>query len=334
MILWAMTTMGYEAPNFIDQLSRNPNSFYFDKKGIIPSNLSALAVSLAMQGRWEESAPILDALSKNVVRRNGVLDDLIENVKFRGNKSRKSATYNFQSTLHDVIGIAWGLTIASPGIAEEEGAQRLEAVMELRQFALENYPQNSWNVKDATQLRQLESFLLMEGIDIGERLTNFKTFTNEVYADQRESGFERFVSEALNEIGFQHEREVYPFPSTLGWKTGDKKSFAIDIANREKRIAIEVDGPFHFLSNVNEKHRNTGRPSGTTMAKKRLLESLGWRTFNYSYLEHRDIIKHVAEGVADTTNEIAVQEYWKNRLQRAGVLLGLPQRNSGGMGGS
>jgi hypothetical protein len=44
---------------------------------------------------------------------------LIENVKFRGNKSRKSATYNFQSTLHDVIGIAWGLTIASPGIAEE-----------------------------------------------------------------------------------------------------------------------------------------------------------------------------------------------------------------------
>ena len=209
-------------------------------------------------------------------------------------------------------------------------------------------------------------------------MTNFKTFTNEVYADQRESGFERFVSEALNEIGFQvrerglamgrdwrgktsfvslccmssqpspppttppilpplppqHEREVYPFPSTLGWKAGDKKSFAIDIANREKRIAIEVDGPFHFLSNVNEKHRNTGRPSGTTMAKKRLLESLGWRTFNYSYLEHRDIIKHVAEGVADTTNEIAVQEYWKNRLQRAGVLLGLPLRNSGGMGGS
>ena len=102
---------------------------------------------------------------------------------------------------------------------------------QLRQFALENYPQNSWNVKDATQLRQVErlqvgasenkkkpdiisdadtalslthlSFLLMEGIDIGERLTNFKTFTNEVYADQRESGFERFVSEALNEIGFQ-----------------------------------------------------------------------------------------------------------------------------------
>ena len=60
------------------------------------------------------------------------------------------------------------------------------------------------------------SFLLMEGIDIGERLTNFKTFTNEVYADQRESGLERFVSEALNEIGFQvpwlHEnRNNYPF---------------------------------------------------------------------------------------------------------------------------
>lgn len=27
---------------------------------------------------------------------------------------------------------------------------------QLRQFALENYPQNSWNVKDATQLRQVE----------------------------------------------------------------------------------------------------------------------------------------------------------------------------------
>jgi hypothetical protein len=28
-------------------------SFFFDKKNIIPSNLSALAVSLAEQGRWE-----------------------------------------------------------------------------------------------------------------------------------------------------------------------------------------------------------------------------------------------------------------------------------------
>jgi len=61
------------------------------------------------------------------------------------------------------------------------------------------------------------------------------------------------------------------------------------------------------------------------MAKKRLLESLGWKTFNYSYLEHREIIKHVANGAIHMTNEIAVQEYWRQRLGRAGVLLSIPQ---------
>lgn len=90
------------------------------------------------------------------------------------------------------------------------------------QVAVDAFPEDSWNIKDATQLRQIEVFLRMEGIEIGEKLTNLKTFTNQKFIDKG-SGFEKFVSEALTEIGFKHEREVYPFPSTLGWKTGDKR---------------------------------------------------------------------------------------------------------------
>jgi hypothetical protein len=47
-----------------------------------------------------------------VIRTNGVIDNLIGNKRMRGR-------FKFQSSLHDVIGIAWGLTIATPGISEE-----------------------------------------------------------------------------------------------------------------------------------------------------------------------------------------------------------------------
>jgi hypothetical protein len=52
----------------------------------------------------------------------------------------------------------------------------------------------------------------------------------------------------------------------------------IDILLPESRIALEVDGPAHFL-------RNTGHPMGHTIMKQRILELLGYRVVSIPHFE-------------------------------------------------
>jgi hypothetical protein len=75
-------------------------------------------------------------------------------------------------------------------------------------------------------------------------------------------------SALLTEMGFRHERQVCP------WKEAGRM-FAIDIACPVRKIAVELDGGFHFL--------NSGRENGRTVAKRRLLESSGWKVVNIPY---------------------------------------------------
>ena len=67
------------------------------------------------------------------------------------------------------------------------------------------------------------------------------------------------VSSMLTESGFQHEEEVSPFD-----EGGDARFMAIDMACRDRMVAIEFNGPFHY--NID------GRSNGKTMMKERLLE--------------------------------------------------------------
>jgi len=126
--------MGYEAPNLIAYLSNNLDCFFKNRRGIIPTNLSAISTSLAIQGRWAESGAILDEIARDVVRDDGVIDRFMlqggAGDRSRSKSARKKR--QFRTSLHDLIGIAWGLTISTPGIAEDEGAQRLDAVLKLR----------------------------------------------------------------------------------------------------------------------------------------------------------------------------------------------------------
>ena len=82
-------------------------------------------------------------------------------------------------------------------------------------------------------------------------------------------------SELLNALGFAHEREVSPFAAD--GKAGSM--LAIDMACSARKIAIEFDGRFHYLSD--------GRENGRTVAKRRLLERLGWKVVNIPYQDDR-----------------------------------------------
>ena len=57
---------------------------------------------------------------------------------------------------------------------------------------------------------------------------------------------------------------------------------AIDIACRSQMIAIEFDGPTHFLRSV-ETGEVMNIENGQTKAKRRFLERLGWKVINIHY---------------------------------------------------
>jgi len=85
------------------------------------------------------------------------------------------------------------------------------------------------------------------------------------------SRFENDTARELEKFGFGgFEREVSPFEGDEGGEL-----LKIDIAWVDKKVALELDGPSHFLKSA--KTGKEGRRNGPTEAKKRLLKSLGWK---------------------------------------------------------
>jgi len=122
------------------------------------------------------------------------------------------------------------------------------------------------------------------------------------------------ISDALREIGFVHEMEVAPDPEMIG---GDM--LAIDIACMERKIAVECDGPRHYLmaatvdDNDNEyggRLTLTAKETGSTTSKRRVLQQLGWTVIN---LDYRDFMR--------AQNDNNVHDWLRGAMEAAGVEL-------------
>ena len=82
-----------------------------------------------------------------------------------------------------------------------------------------------------------------------------------------------------------------------------KEFLSIDIANVEKQIGIEVDGPGHFVRLIDDKEKLTtnadlkqlfddsgeNRVNGPTILKHRLLTHLGWDIIHIPYWQFQDL---------------------------------------------
>jgi hypothetical protein len=90
-------------------------------------------------------------------------------------------------------------------------------------------------------------------------------------------------SRLLTEMGFEHERELSPVHER-------GRLLAIDFACPDRKVAVEYDGKFHYLS--------SGRETGRTVAKRRLLESLGWKVVNICYRDEVLMVELGAMGGA------------------------------------
>lgn len=74
------------------------------------------------------------------------------------------------------------------------------------------------------------------------------------------SDFHKEVSRMLFSMGIRHKVEYLT----------EDGLFSIDVALPDERIALEVDGPHHFI-------KNTLKPFGDTIMRWTLLESVGWK---------------------------------------------------------
>eukprot|EP00820_Chromera_velia_P011269 Cvel_22452.t2-p1 / transcript=Cvel_22452.t2 / gene=Cvel_22452 / organism=Chromera_velia_CCMP2878 / gene_product=hypothetical protein / transcript_product=hypothetical protein / location=Cvel_scaffold2207:13491-15314(-) / protein_length=608 / sequence_SO=supercontig / SO=protein_coding / is_pseudo=false len=100
------------------------------------------------------------------------------------------------------------------------------------------------------------------------------------------------VSRSLLRLGWQHQVEIPVVSHThshqLGWQCDTK--LYLDCACPETRVAIEVQGPSHFLRDL--EGRLTRRQTGRTLFKNRMTRKLGWRLVE---IDLRDWGRHRSE---------------------------------------
>ena len=85
---------------------------------------------------------------------------------------------------------------------------------------------------------------------------------------------QREVAGSLHRLGISHELEHI---------TADGL-FSIDLAIVDQRIAIEFDGPSHFM-------RNTFEPLGHTRLRDRLLSAMGWHVVSIPFFDWDELLQ-------------------------------------------
>ena len=130
-----------------------------------------------------------------------------------------------------------------------------------------------WQLAQTLILAKVDGITLLQ---IPEPMAKRMELTLNRMVDNEVSRSSKQVSQLLHEIGFHHECEVSPDSSL------SSGMLAVDFACPERMIAIEFDGPSHFLKAVGS-GKLTATENGATKAKRRYLEQLGWKVINIDY---------------------------------------------------
>ena len=134
-----------------------------------------------------------------------------------------------------------------------------------------------WSIKSRHQLHQWQLWLSLErGADAQQHLLSESQ--RQLCCDAMQdrpvtiSRLQRSVADSLATVKPRFEEEY------LEPRTG----YSLDLALPSSRVAIEVDGPFHFLL---PDDRGVRKPNGPTLLKRRLLAAAGWRVISVHFYE-------------------------------------------------
>jgi hypothetical protein len=168
--------------------------------------------------------------------------------------------------------VCWSLVIL-------DLARRNEPLLQLLWKRASEMELSRFSNSGITQLAQVEIHARASGVElIAEVSLEMRSRFDEIptFQESSSSPFAMEYSSLLADIGFDNDREVSPAEGL--------NFMLIDIACVKSKIGIECDGPFHYLL-------NSGRETGSSRAKKRLLERLGWKVISIPYWVNEEFME-------------------------------------------
>ncbi|KAI2514298.1 endonuclease [Fragilaria crotonensis] len=131
-------------------------------------------------------------------------------------------------------------------------------------------------VDELIQILYVEACASAYGIELASPSPGLRRQLDQLSLPNTSSDFEQEISNALDDIGFSHQQGLSPFQFSPGL-------LAIDMACPDRMIAIEYDGPNHYVSIPGDSEKRV--ENGPTKAKRRLLQQLGWVVINLNWME-------------------------------------------------
>lgn len=98
----------------------------------------------------------------------------------------------------------------------------------------------------------------------------------------RHTQFSGGVAADLEEIGFEHERDVPVFAGMFA------NVVQVDMADRERKIAVECEGKRRYLTEPGG-GEEVVRETGAARAKRRLLHGAGWKVVSLPWYVNEEL---------------------------------------------
>jgi len=312
---WAFATLSIPAPNFFKLVEKDASKIITNGK---PQEISNTTWAFAELGYDSIHLPkLIDDSSAQLMK--GMNSQAIANVAlafakldYKSNHYFNVLENNIDAFLRsmnnqDICNILWSLAILD---LMDQNKMLLGV---LWRKAISKDP-SEFHDDNLYQLAQVHVHAKANSIDLKQLPTSLQSRIDKSvwHADVNSSRSENEYSKLLQEIGFNHEREVSPFDdSSYG------NMLLIDYACRDRMVAIEFDGPFHFLTNLKEGALpNHDKKNGATKAKRRLLKRLGWKFISISYMEDVCVNKKGQNKARELK-----KEYLKQKLRKVSVVL-------------
>ena len=317
---WAAATLGHGAPALFREIEAR--SSFLAKEG----TPQAIANTVWAYGKLQYDAPTLLAAvdsASEVLIKSGTTQSFANVALAFAEIGHKPASFFNCLEMHSdelvksaneqqITNVSWSLVTL--GIASEN-----EALLQaLWKRAIET-DASKFTSEALNQLVQVDVHARASGVELPPVSPSLKKRMSQAAKADTNAGsrFEDKYSALLTEAGFKHDREVQ-------FLEGDYAGFlAIDFACKERKIAVEFDGPSHYLTELKKGAKpNHGRENGRTTAKRRLMEQMGWKVVNIDYKDNIKLSTAPKEKVekAGGMKEMKIK-YLRNRLKLVGVIL-------------
>ena len=245
---WACATLEFEAPNLFEEIERRSKWLVEEGK---PQEIANTAWAFATLG--------------------------FEAPKLFFELDRQRDRFIAQSNPQEISNTCYAIAVLGMSRDFEALLTALwDKAIELFITGEEFIDEALWQLAQTQIFAKVDSITLLQ---IPEPMAKRMELTLNRMVDNEVSRSSREVSQLLHEIGFHHECEVSP--------NGLLSSgmLAIDFACLEQKVAIEFDGPWHYLQAVGT-GKLTSTENGATKAKRRYLEQIGWKVINIDYRDY------------------------------------------------